>query len=103
MTREKQVRHVLFEQPETRNCDKELMIGVWKAFYKRFLYEDQWVSLAHITELPGLDSIARIRRKVQEAGDYLPTDEKIARRRAQQALKVRKNIHTPYYAEYLPL
>ncbi len=103
MTHEQRVRHTLENSPHTRNSDKALMVALWRDFYGEFIENNEWVNLKDITNLPGLDGISRIRRKVQESGEYMPTEEKVARQRARQAGEVRENINSPAYEDYLPI
>jgi len=86
---EAKVERILESHPETRSSDRELILAVW-------LEED---GLADILHDPALaeqfvqwfrdqatfsESIARVRRKLQGDGRYLPPEEAQLRRAAQR-------------------
>ncbi len=86
---ERKVERILEKHPGARESDKELILRVWleedglgellgdEALQERFR---QWFTdQATFTE-----SIARIRRKIQSDGRYLPCSEVQQYRRAQQ-------------------
>ena len=80
------VRHILALNPEARNNDKLLMLLYWeiidgiqipKEFKKAFL-----------TKATHPETIRRARQRIQEQGDYLPSQDVLeARRRKQEAMR----------------
>ena len=76
---------MLRDVPETRNSDVLLCLALWRQhFPSRILVgkdKNEYVKLKDIIDLPREDEVARARRKVQESGKYLPTDERIAKAR----------------------
>jgi len=86
-TLKKQVERILELYPKTRENDAFLTVYLWKEFFGAHLFhaEDKRLSirLASIPEIPSADSISRARRKIQEAGFYLPADPNVRKRRSQ--------------------
>lgn len=78
-----QVEHILRLYPETRNSDRLLTIQLWKECYPIYIRDcgNEHIRLDDIMNLPSEDHISRYRRKFQEKGLYLPTDEKVFNRR----------------------
>lgn len=77
------VEYCLREYPETRNSDIELFARLCERFYPPFdqpLYN--WRDLAGaLHQVPSLDHLSRLRRKVIEKYEYkryLPTDKRVA-------------------------
>lgn len=94
MTNEERIIYVLEKFPETRNSDVTLVIKLWESFYSGFLHNGGWIHTSDLHNVPMQDGVARIRRIIQKRGEYLPTNERIARLRDKQYKKVTKSIHT---------
>lgn len=75
----KQIEKVLETMEEARNDDKVLAIEVWR----NYLPESRTiVTFEEVLRLPSQEAINRIRRKIQnDEKRFLPTDEKIRKRR----------------------
>lgn len=104
-----QVEGVLTAQPATRNSDIDLTMWVWYTHYKEKLEwqeaigqrEGRWiVSLSNVRLLPSEDKISRIRRKLQEDGQYPATDPVVIARREKEN-KVRSTIKTSNWDDNL--
>lgn len=82
------VEFILEHFPETRNNDNALCVVYWRLVDKIKNIEDiQFATKAEV--------IRRARQKIQnEKGKFLPTDEKILKRRGIEAEKMRHGIHT---------
>ena len=104
---EDQCADVLAAYPQTRNDDAILAVFVWWKFYNEELIysgdkksettaqKGQWlVPLERISFLPSESDISRVRRKLNEQGQFLATDSIVIARRAKQA-KVEKEINSP--------
>ncbi len=96
-TTKAKVEWCLVNKPKTREDDTILALSVWKYFheedYKHLLY----VSLkslhidipslltlmpgSHMNKLPSFESCRRLRQKFNEAGQYLPEDKAVLKRR----------------------
>lgn len=81
------VRRVLSLFPETRNSDIELTIRIWREHFPSKIvhsekYNDDFVRLKDLFELPREDNIKRVRAVIQNVeNEYLPTSSKIAEQR----------------------
>lgn len=85
-----QVLHCLKRYPQTRDCDKELTIVLWRRFYSEhitivhtgFLADSECVKLPAIVFLPSQDAIKRIRAHIQNTlKQYPPASWKVAKGR----------------------
>jgi hypothetical protein len=75
------VKNVLEKYPETRNCDIQLTIQIWKEYYAQYIFED-CVALKNLFELPREDNVKRIRAYFQNVKKlFLPTDWIVAKKR----------------------
>lgn len=81
------VHELLKQYPQTRNSDKNLYLTYWVK-YQRELVEkvgDDWrikdPSLFSVLKLQDPNEISRMRRKIQEKGEYLPTLESVRKAR----------------------
>lgn len=69
-TLEEMVRAELVKNPRARNCDRELTLGVWTNYFGI----NPWAPIIEVMrnkELPGQESLGRIRRKIQESDEKL--------------------------------
>ncbi len=76
MQLKEKVRFVLKKYPETRNCDLVLTKMVWLEWYREFLVGEA-LPLRNLKLVAREDHISRIRRKIQEYGEFLPTIESV--------------------------
>lgn len=82
----KAVGEILRDFPVSRNSDIALTCRLWVTYFPELVQGDahginHTVKLRDLFTLPREDEIGRIRRKYQEAGQYLPTDEAVVRAR----------------------
>lgn len=79
------VGDMLKENPATRNSDITLMIEIWKRHFPQRIKKgstgEDGVWLKDLYDLPSEGVLGRVRRKIQESGKFLPTDERVARAR----------------------
>lgn len=79
------VYDILEENASARNSDIDLMIRVWRVCapskIRKGATGKDGVWLDDLYDLPQQDAVSRCRRKIQESGQFLPTDERIARER----------------------
>lgn len=90
-TLESQVRYILYTNPETRNSDIDLTIGIWVKFYSKYVSEEinfknenpeLSIYLKDLKNLPREDNIKRIRANIQNVHkEFLPTVAKVAEQR----------------------
>lgn len=99
---QKQVEHILWIFPSTRNSDIELTIQLWRHYYPSVIFDDkngrQSVNLLHLFDLPREDNVKRCRAKIQNTlGKWLPTDQKVAEQRGinEQAWRKAMGTQTP--------
>ncbi len=81
------VEKILKDQPNTRYSDKELLMEVW-SYMGLVLTSEQKRAFRN---LPSSETITRIRRKFQEAGKYLPTEE-ITKERHDKAEQMKQEM-----------
>jgi len=74
---------VMLQQPNTRNSDTALMIGVWKEFYSKYIsYFQTSISFENLCKVPTKDDIKRIRARIQNINkELLPTLWEVAKHR----------------------
>ena len=88
-TLEKQVEYVLRVHPSSRNLDELLWWLVFKIFYgdlsKEFgdCAKKGFIPMDLLKKVPRFETVSRIRRKFNERGLYLPTDESVLKRRGR--------------------
>lgn len=80
------VEYILQNYPNTRNSDLELQAALANYFYPPLEYSiNNWRDIViAMSNIPGLDHIARVRRKVIEVHQYqkyLPTHPDVAKAR----------------------
>jgi len=78
------VEHCLAKYPDTRNSDILLTRAVWWEYHNSSIFEHNGRKAVHLDDLmdlPREDHIKRLRAKLNEAGKYLPTDEKVIKQR----------------------
>jgi len=89
------VIHCLEKHPKTRNSDMLLTRAVWHEFHnsKGFMHNGR---MAHydddLMDLPREDEVSRIRRKVTENGEYLPTDPEVYKQRKINEINWREDM-----------
>lgn len=87
-----QALYCLQKYPLTRNCDTKLTNAIWVEFYPSKLrnVEGEWLlPLLSRYDMPSQDAVSRIRRKIQESGQYIPTDDKVLLKRRIRAEQVK--------------
>jgi hypothetical protein len=90
------VEHCLKNFPETANSDVQLTIRIIQQFHNSHLmiYQNKWWTTTEIQKEIKESEVGRIRRKFNEDGLYLPTDEKV--------LKQRKLLEKVWHNEMSP-
>lgn len=83
------VRQVMKTYPNTRNNDHDLIIGVYYALGFQMTAEQR----KKFHELPTPETVTRLRRKLQEKGEYLPA-EAVRKFRRHKSLEVQQNAPT---------
>lgn len=84
------VRFLMEKYPETRNSDLYLIILYLRRYTELGRYI-KYIPFDIIKKYDGITwSIRRIRQKIQETGELLPTDPEVLRRRKRLAKKYRK-------------
>lgn len=82
-TLESMIRPVLELKPETRNNDKELALTIWNTYYG----VNPWAPVCEVLRndlIPSIESIGRVRRKVQEKNEALRGERDRERIKAQK-------------------
>lgn len=88
---EDMVRVVLATDPATRDDDRLLALKVWQAFYG----VSSWASVSEVLlndKLPTIESIGRVRRKIQETTPELRGTERVRRCRRKQEQEIREYV-----------
>lgn len=98
---EEKVCWLLAKHEHLRNCDNCLILKIWKDV-------DNWNGLPYEQEVHRLtssDSITRVRRKLQEMGLWIPTDEDVIKARRIKESAIRDwaiNDHKMTYSQINP-
>ena len=80
------IRYLLAHYPDARSSDKLLMLLYWEIVDKIPIPKE--FRTAFLRKATPPETIRRMRQKIQEQGDYLPSPEvQEARRRKQQAMR----------------
>lgn len=87
MTVTQQVRNLLAYSKDARNSDKELYILYLQRAGMQLT--EQQVNL--LKELPSLETIRRVRQKIQESGEHR-ADEPVRKARHYKSLEVQQNV-----------
>ena len=89
------VEKCLIEYPATRNSDKILFLQVLRKLgWEIRQYPNKTISLyGNYDQLPNYETIVRLRRKYQELGYYMPTDQEIINQR-QKNKEIMQDINT---------
>lgn len=66
----KTVEAILRDEPVTRNSDKALLLHVWRKLGLNLTAEQ----MAKLRDMPSAETITRVRRKIQEGGQYQATE-----------------------------
>lgn len=85
----RQVENILSMSREARNSDKALQIIYMQKFGMNLTDEQ----IETFKTMPSLDTVTRIRRKLQEGGSY-EADQKIKRERDWKAMRMQQNAPT---------
>lgn len=101
------VRFCLDSFPQTKGNDNYLVMSVWKNFYRndyldfvkqslkalnrRDLSDEVETDDGNLHKLPSFESIGRVRRKFNEVGLFLPSDETM-RQRGRKIAQVQDDI-----------
>lgn len=70
LTLEAMVRPILERKPETRDSDKELALTIWNTYYGI----NPWAPVCEVMRnecIPSIESIGRVRRRIQEKDETL--------------------------------
>ena len=89
LTTTQRIRNILAMLPDTRNSDTELQI-VFMQKSGMNLSEQQ---IALFKRMPKLETIRRVRQKIQESGEY-EADPKIKKERAHKAMVMQQTTPT---------
>lgn len=86
------VEAILRDYPETRNCDKTLILRYWEMVDEIRMdsmieFRNGFISTSTMPE-----SITRARRLIQEEGFYLPTKDYVLVRRSKREQAMKKEI-----------
>ena len=84
------VRYILEEFPSAKGND---MLLIWR-YYQTFESDRIRISFTEFKDLmraTSMETIRRTRQRIQEAGEYLPTDRTILKRRRREEI-IRSNI-----------
>lgn len=84
---EGKVERILYNIPETRNCDIKLALKIWQSYDGA----TDPISLSSILGLTNFNTISRARRKFQSKGEYLPTDRNVLIKRGLLQKEYRKH------------
>lgn len=87
MTNLQRVKNILEFAPKTRNSDIELLIIYWQKAGVNLSNEQ----IQKIKELPSPDTLTRIRRKIQENGEF-PATKEVNEARYNKFKNVRQHI-----------
>lgn len=98
MTLTQQVSNILAVSRQARNSDKELQI----LYMQKFGMNLSQKQIDTFREMPSLESIRRVRQKLQEQGEY-PADQNIKKERDWRAMRMQQNAPTakPKTIEYI--
>lgn len=101
-----QVEEILRDFPQTRDNDRSLVAYLWCTFYSHLLIKPTekhgWqLPIEKIFELPSYDLITRIRRKIQESGQYPATNPVIIERRRKKEKKIHDGINSQQWEKSL--
>jgi len=91
------VVQILEKYEQARNNDWILIHLVLREIAKQDpelkKYWPNFIPFSLLQKLPAAETITRIRRKLQEKGQFLPTDPKVMRKRERRREAIRKVIH----------
>lgn len=87
MTVAQQVENLLKYVPSTRGSDREL----WITYAQKFGVQLTEAQVDKIRQMPSLETLTRVRRKIQEEGRY-PAPPKIARERRMKSYEMQQNM-----------
>ena len=99
LTLEKQVRHVLEMDEQSRNSDIRLTQVIWWTYYRKDLLQTKggvYVKIDKLFELPREDNVKRIRAKIQNVHhEFLPTSPEVAKKRGWEIDEWRQYLGYP--------
>jgi hypothetical protein len=81
----RQAEQLLADYPQTRNSDSVLLIGMLQINGAQLTKEQKQIIVGM-----NFEAITRERRKLQEAGKYLPTDPAVAKKRRTKGWEVQQ-------------
>ncbi len=90
---------ILAKYPKARDDDKYLALAVWWNYHKddiSSINNSFYIKLEDYYKLPSADFISRCRRKIQEAGKFLPTQWEVAHRR-----KINEDVWKTYMQTHI--
>lgn len=88
MTNQQRVRNLLEHVPSTRSSDIELIIY----YYQKAGVNLSFEQMQKIRELPTPETLTRIRRKIQENGEF-PATKEVEEARYNKFKSVKQNIN----------
>ena len=88
MTNQQRVRNILEFVPATRSSDTELLLVYWQKAGLDLTPEQ----VQKIKDMPTPDTLTRIRRKIQEGGEY-PATKQAEESRYNKFKNVKQNIN----------
>lgn len=86
MTLTQRVEHILSGSMDARNSDKELQIQLMRYYGMRLTSEQELT----FKKMPSLESVRRVRQKIQEQGRY-PASKEVKRVRDAKAMAIEQN------------
>jgi len=92
-TLKEQVAYVLENYPETRNSDLYLWLILIRTFHPEASRFIKYIPYEVFKKFPNFETVARLRRKFNEEGLFLPTDLAVLRRRRRLEKLFRETIH----------
>jgi len=91
-TTKDRVLYILERYPETRNDDRYLWLIYIRLFCPEMSRYIKFIPYSVLKNAVQFETIRRVRQRIQEAGLYLPTDPKVAKRRKRLSEAYRKVI-----------
>ena len=92
-TTKERVRYIMERYPETRNDDFYLYLMYLRLFVPELSRYIGFIPYELIRKAPRPETIRRVRQKIQEAGELLPTDPRVLEKRKKLSKAYRRIIH----------
>lgn len=83
-TLKEKVEVLLRDFPQSRNCDKQLVLKYWENYDNIPMGDINSFKNGFLKSSTSMESITRARRLLQEEGKYLPTDKTVLGRRRKK-------------------